>query len=84
MKAQSNQRPQDIIECSEKSIINYNIVEKEIEDENGIRTIFEYEYVILYGKPTKTKFIEALEETDKIQIIPNDVFIEYKNNIGSK
>ena len=64
MKGQSDTEPERIIVGKGKSHYNYNIHQIEIEDHDGTqRTVYEYDYVVIEGKLTKSKIIKALEDT---------------------
>lgn len=86
MKANSDNKPDDVIKCKEKSIINYNIKEVEITDPETEKTrkVWEYDYVEIVGEVTKAKFKEALrniekEEKDEVAWMPDAIVIEYEN-----
>jgi len=64
MKSQSNTIPERIIQGKGKGHFNFNIHQIEIEDHDGTpRTVYEYDYVVIEGKLTKSKIIKALEDT---------------------
>ena len=66
MKGNANTRPEDIIECKKKTIVNYNIKEITVTDMNGeSRQAYEYDYVEVDNPLTKEKFKEALGKKDK-------------------
>ena len=83
-KANSDTKPQDIIQCKEKAMINYNIKEVEITDTNGkVRTVWEYDYVVVDGIATKAKVKEALrlkdiKEKDTEAWTPEETVAEYE------
>lgn len=85
MKANSDNKPDDIIKCKEESIVNYNIKEVEMTDpETGKkRKVWEYDYVEIKGEVTKAKFKDALEKEDKekkdeVAWMPDGVILEGK------
>lgn len=85
MRARSNTKPKDIIQCRGKAHINYNIKKASIVDsiDGKIRQVWEYDYVEVEGKATKEKMKEALRQEDikkkdKGPWIPDEVAAEYK------
>jgi hypothetical protein len=89
MKANSDTKPNDIIKCKEKSIVNYNIKEVEMTDPETEkkRKVWEYDYVEIKGEVTKAKFKDALrkndeEKKDKDTWMPDGAVIEYEEKIA--
>ena len=88
MKAQSDTKPQDIIQCREKAHVNYNIKQVDITDIEGkTRKVWEYDYVEVDGIATKAKVKEALRqkairEKDAEAWTPDEVVAEYKQELA--
>lgn len=85
MKANSDTKPENIIKCKEKSIVNYNIKEIEITDPETeeTRKAWEYDYVEIEGEVTKAKFKDALwkkdkEKKDEVIWTPDEAVSEYE------
>ena len=56
--------PERLVRSKNRVQYNYNIEEIEIEEPDGTtRTAYQYDYVEIYGKVTKSKIIKALEDT---------------------
>lgn len=81
MKGQSNTIPETYQKSRGKTQVLYNITEKQITDEQGTRTIWEYDYVEIDGTVTKPKVIEAIQkqdsETDTYEVIPDDIAAQH-------
>lgn len=83
MKASSDTEPERLVQSKGKTQYNFNIKEVTVENPDGsTRTAFEYEYVEIYGKVTKSKIIKALEDT-KLDIDeeyePAELETQYEN-----
>jgi len=50
MKANSNNHPGEFTKSRGKRFFNFNIIQSEKTDENGTRTVFDYDYVEVTGK----------------------------------
>ena len=50
MKSNSNNHPGEFTKSRGKLFFNFNIVESEKADENGTRTVFDYDYIEVTGK----------------------------------
>ena len=83
MKASSDTEPERLIQSKGKTQYNFNIKEVTVENPDGsTRTAFEYDYVEIAGKVTKSKIIKALEDT-KLDIDeeyePAELETQYEN-----
>jgi len=76
MKANSNKHPGQFTTSHGKWFYNYNIVDSEITDEFGTRTVYDYEYCEITGDPSEDKqigwdttkvdaFIDAMDKAAK-------------------
>ena len=64
MKASSDTEPERLIQSKGKTHFNFNIKEVTVENPDGTtRTAYQYEYVEIIGKVTKSKILKALEDT---------------------
>jgi len=75
MKANSNNHPGTFTESRENLQYNYNIIQSEVTDEQGTRTVFNYDYVEVKSK-SKTDIIKAVMRNkysleDEIALINN-------------
>lgn len=64
MKAQSDTIPESFVKSNGKTQVNYNILPVSKTDENGTRTVYEYDYVEIDGNVTKLKVIDALQKAE--------------------
>ena len=77
MKANSDTRPETFIKSKNTTIFNFNIVETTKEDIDGAKRIsFDYDYIEIKGKATKSKIISAIirnthSSDDEIALINN-------------
>ncbi|MCD4760870.1 hypothetical protein K8R42_03160 [bacterium] len=82
-KAQSDTIPPAQIMSRGRTQVNYNVQEVEITDDQGTRTAYEYDYVEITGKVTRTKVMAAMEagdrEDDPEAWTPDDVATEHSD-----
>jgi len=80
MKSQSGHNPGIMVKSNGKTQVNYNIISKEVTDEYGTRTIWEYDYVEVEGKVTRQKVINAInninEDSEQEIVTPDDIYLE--------
>ena len=70
MKSTSDVRPEVIQDLGNGAFYyNYNIVEKEVEEEGETKIIYEYDTVKVWNEPTYEKLVKAVirEELDETQ-----------------
>lgn len=83
MKSQSGHNPGIMVKSNGKTQVNYNIISKEVTDEYGTRTIWEYDYVEIEGNVTKQKVFEAMQksdvESDTFEIVPDNISTRYND-----
>lgn len=75
MKAQSNEYPQSIIDRGKQHQINYNVVEKTIEEQ----TVYEFEYVLI-PELSKNSLIQELMH--KLYSIDDEIALINNYNAG--
>jgi len=72
MKANSNNNPGEFTKSRGKIFFNFNIVESEKTDEQGIRTVFDYDYIEVTGKYKGLTGAEILAEITREEEIDNE------------
>lgn len=82
MKVNSDHAPNQFTESREKLFFNFNIVESEKTDEQGlIRTVFDYESVEVKDKSRNSLIKAVIKNTysleDEIALINNNDVVEY-------
>ena len=77
MKGQSNTKPNQQVKSGGKTQVNYNTIQKEITDDHGTRTVWEYDLVEIDGIVTKAKIKEHMQnaehEKDTSFIVVDDI-----------
>lgn len=93
MRSISDTRPETLLNLNNGSFqYNTNVEEKQVELENGKKkTIFEYESVVIFGEPTRSKAIKAViidrrDETEEFNLINryNAFTLEISDNVEDK
>ena len=72
MKANSNNNPGEFTKSRGKIFFNFNIVESEKTDEQGIRIVFDYDYIEVTGKYKGLTGAEILAEITREEEIDNE------------
>ena len=72
MRANSNNTPDEFIKSRGKIFYNYNVVESEKTDEQGIRTVFDYDYIEVTGKYKGLTGAEILAEITREEELDNE------------
>jgi hypothetical protein len=68
--AESNIKPKEVQILGDKVLIHTNIQEVQREDENGVRTMYEYDEEIV----SKNKYIEMLkQENNELDLVVEDL-----------
>ncbi len=62
IKGQSDTQPENQVQSRGKTQVNFNIQQVEITNEQGTRLIYQYDFVEVEGKVTKSKVLAAMDK----------------------
>jgi hypothetical protein len=83
-KAQSDTQPANQVQSRGKTQVNFNIEQVEITDDMGTRQVWQYEYVEVEGKVTKSKVLAAMDkaqlEVDTQEWTPQEVATQFDDS----